>query len=47
VAVFFEGFASRAWRGNAVADNAAEVGALSIAMARRGLEALNTAVPTL
>ncbi len=46
-AVIFEGIAARAQRGNAVADNAAEVGALSIAMARRGLEAINTAVPTL
>lgn len=46
-AVIFEGIAARAQRGNAVADNAAEVGALSIAMARRGLEALSTTVPTL
>jgi len=46
-AVIFEGIAARAQRGNAVADNAAEVGALSIAMARRGLEAIDTAVPTL
>jgi aminoglycoside phosphotransferase (APT) family kinase protein len=41
-AVIFEGIAARAQRGNAVADNAAEVGALSIAMARRGLEAIHT-----
>lgn len=41
-AVIFEGIAARAQRGNAVADNAAEVGALSIAMARRGLEAIDT-----
>lgn len=40
-AVIFEGIAARAQRGNAVADNAAEVGALSVAMARRGLEAIN------
>ncbi|WP_439607648.1 phosphotransferase family protein [Hydrogenophaga sp.] len=44
-AVIFEGIAARAQRGNAVADNAAEVGALSVAMARRGLEAVDT--PTL
>lgn len=44
-AVIFEGIAARAQRGNAVADNAAEVGALSVAMARRGLEAIDT--PTL
>ncbi|MDP3168210.1 MAG: phosphotransferase family protein [Hydrogenophaga sp.] len=43
-AVIFEGIAARAQRGNAVADNAAEVGALSIAMARRGIEAINTPV---
>ncbi|MDO9200701.1 MAG: phosphotransferase family protein [Hydrogenophaga sp.] len=41
-AVIFEGIAARAQRGNAVADNAAEVGALSVAMAQRGLEALHT-----
>lgn len=40
-AVIFEGIAARAHRGNAVADNAAEVGALSVAMARRGLEAID------
>lgn len=44
-AVIFEGIAARAQRGNAVAENAAEVGALSVAMAQRGLEAINT--PTL
>jgi aminoglycoside phosphotransferase (APT) family kinase protein len=43
-AVIFEGIAARAQRGNAVADNAAEVGALSVAMAQRGLEAINTPV---
>ncbi len=43
-AVIFEGIAARAQRGNAVADNAAEVGALSIAMAGRGIEAINTPV---
>lgn len=41
-AVIFEGIAARAQRGNAVADNAAEVGALSVAMAQRGLEAIDT-----
>lgn len=41
-AVIFEGIAARAQRGNAVADNAAEVGALSIAMAQRGIEAVDT-----
>jgi aminoglycoside phosphotransferase (APT) family kinase protein len=40
-AVIFEGIAARALRGNAVHANAAEVGALAGAMARRGLEALN------
>lgn len=43
-AVIFEGIAARAQRGNAVADNAAEVGALSVAMAQRGLEAIDTPV---
>jgi len=37
-AVIFEGIAARAQAGNAVSDNAAEVGALSVALARRGLE---------
>ena len=41
-AVIFEGITARAQRGNAVADNAAEVGALSVAMAQRGLEAIDT-----
>jgi aminoglycoside phosphotransferase (APT) family kinase protein len=44
-AVIFEGIAARAQRGNAVSDNAAEVGALSVALARRGLEAIDTPVP--
>ena len=39
-AVIFAGIAARAQQGNAVADNAAEVGALAEAMARRGLEAI-------
>ena len=43
-AVIFEGIAARAQRGNAVADNAVEVGALSVAMAQRGLEAIDTPV---
>ncbi len=46
-AVIFEGIAARAQRGNAAAANAAEVGALSVAMARRGLEAIDTAIPIL
>ncbi len=41
-AIIFEGIAARAARGNAVADNAAEVGALASALARRGLEAIAT-----
>jgi aminoglycoside phosphotransferase (APT) family kinase protein len=44
-AVIFEGIAARAQRGNAVADNAAEVGALSLAMAHRGLEAIDLPAP--
>ena len=40
LAVIFEGIAARARHGNAVAANAAEVGALSVAMAQRGLEAI-------
>lgn len=46
-AVIFEGIAARAARGNAVADNATEVGALGVALARRGLEAIATPVPPL
>lgn len=46
-AVIFEGISARAQSGNAVADNAAEVGGLSLALARRGLEAIHTPVPTL
>ena len=38
LAVIFEGIAVRAASGNATADNAAEVGALSAAFARRGVE---------
>ncbi len=44
-AVIFEGIAARAARGNAVADNAAEVGQLSRALAQRGIEAIHTPVP--
>lgn len=44
-AVIFEGIAARAQAGNAVADNAAEVGALSVALARRGLQAIDTPIP--
>lgn len=40
-AVIFEGIAARAARGNAVADDAAEVGALGVALACRGLEAIS------
>ena len=39
-AVIFEGIAARAAAGNAVSSNAAEVGRLGPALARRGLEAL-------
>ncbi len=46
-AVIFEGIAARAARGNAAAANAAEVGALSVAMARRGLEAITKPIPIL
>jgi len=44
-AVIFEGIAARALRGNAVSDNAAAVGALGVALAQRGLEAISTPVP--
>jgi aminoglycoside phosphotransferase (APT) family kinase protein len=44
-AVIFEGIAARAQGGNAVADNAAEVGALSVALARRGLESAGEIPP--
>jgi aminoglycoside phosphotransferase (APT) family kinase protein len=40
-AVIFEGIAARSLAGTAVAANAGAVGALSAAMARRGLEAIN------
>lgn len=43
-AVIFEGIAARAARGNAVADNAAEIGSLGFALAQRGLEVINLAV---
>lgn len=46
-AVIFEGIAARARSGNAVADDAGEVGALSVAMARRGLESIRAPAPTL
>lgn len=45
-AVIFEGIAARARRGNAIADNAAEIGALGVALARRGVEALTAPPPT-
>jgi len=41
-AVIFEGIAARAARGNAVAENASEMGAIGQALARRGLEAIDT-----
>jgi aminoglycoside phosphotransferase (APT) family kinase protein len=46
-AVIFEGITARAVRGNAVSADAAEIGALSVALARRGLEAIDTPVPPL
>jgi len=46
-AVIFEGIAARARNRNAVSDNAAQVGGLSVAFARRGLEALHTTIPPL
>lgn len=45
LAVIFEGITARALRGNAVAANAAEVGAISASLARRGVEATDTPVP--
>lgn len=44
-AVIFEGIAARAKSGTAIADNAVEVGLLSRAMAHRGLEAIEGAIP--
>ncbi|WP_028220642.1 phosphotransferase family protein [Paraburkholderia oxyphila] len=44
-AVIFEGIAARARSGIAIADNASEVGLLGLAMARRGLEALDAGIP--
>lgn len=46
-AIIFEGIAARAQNGNAVSDNASEVGLLSVAFARRGLEASRTEMPPL
>lgn len=46
-AVIFEGIAARAVRGNAVADNASEVGAIGKALALRGLEAIEAPVAAL
>lgn len=46
-AVIFEGIAARARAGTAEASNAADVGALSIALAQRGLEAAQQRQPTL
>lgn len=42
-AVIFEGIAARARAGTAAAENAAEVGELSLAFARRGVEAISNA----
>ena len=44
-AVIFEGIAARAARGNAIASNAAAVGAIGGALAQRGLEAMRSAMP--
>ena len=46
-AVIFAGIAARAARGTAASDNAGEVGVLAVALAGRGLEALETRVPHL
>lgn len=46
-AVIFEGIAARAKSGNAVSANAADVGTLSLALALRGLEAIDTPSPEL
>lgn len=45
--VIFAGIAARAARGTAASDNAAEVGVLAVALAGRGLEAIETRVPPL
>lgn len=46
-AVIFAGIAARAARGTASSDNAAEVGGLAVALAHRGLEAIDTRIPPL
>ncbi|MDB5914492.1 MAG: aminoglycoside phosphotransferase [Ramlibacter sp.] len=46
-AVIFAGIAARAQRGTAASDNAGEVGGLAVALASRGLEAIDTPVPPL
>jgi aminoglycoside phosphotransferase (APT) family kinase protein len=46
-AVIFAGIAARAARGTAASDNAGEVGKLAIALADRGLEAIETRMPPL
>lgn len=46
-AVIFAGIAARAARGSATSDNAAEVGVLAVALAQRGLEAIDTPMPPL
>jgi len=46
-AVIFAGIAARAARGTAASDNAGEVGVLAVALAGRGLEAIETRVPPL
>jgi aminoglycoside phosphotransferase (APT) family kinase protein len=45
--VIFAGIAARAARGTAASENAAEVGVLATSFARRGIEAIDTPMPTL
>jgi aminoglycoside phosphotransferase (APT) family kinase protein len=45
-AVIFEGISARARIGTAIADNATEVGALSVALARRGVEVIEAVSTT-
>ena len=46
-AVIFEGITARAARGNAASADAEQVGAISFALARRGLEAIDTPAPAM
>ena len=41
-AVIFEGIAARAQRGTAVANNAADIGALGVALGRRGVKTIDS-----